>query len=123
MAKASGISVSSVQRVWCAFGLQPPRTPDGDVQALDRPNFVAKVRGVTEFVAFSTERLGNNIVLEERVPVDRLDQFERTERVGGGLRDELNRCRCRPREFRWTFSSALRQAALPPPWAQFFEQP
>ncbi|MDT4736560.1 MULTISPECIES: transposase [Bradyrhizobium] len=34
MAKASGLLVSTVQRIWRAFG---PAASDGDVQALDRP--------------------------------------------------------------------------------------
>ena len=44
MAKASGLSVSSVQRIWRAFGLQPHRMEM--FEALDRPELVAKVRDV-----------------------------------------------------------------------------
>jgi transposase len=36
MAKAAGLSVSSVQRIWRAHGLQAPRSP---VQAFQRPAF------------------------------------------------------------------------------------
>jgi transposase len=44
MAKASGISVSSVQRIWRAFGLQPHRIETFKLST--DPDFVAKVRDV-----------------------------------------------------------------------------
>ena len=44
MAKASGLSVSSVQRIWRAFGLQPHRTESFKLST--DPDFVAKVRDV-----------------------------------------------------------------------------
>ena len=44
MAKASGISVSSVQRIWRAFGLQPHRMESFKLST--DPDFVAKVRDV-----------------------------------------------------------------------------
>jgi transposase len=44
MAKASGISVSSVQRIWRAFGLQPHRIETFKLSS--DPDFVAKVRDV-----------------------------------------------------------------------------
>jgi transposase len=44
MAKASGVSVSSVQRIWRAFGLQPHRMETFKLST--DPNFVAKVRDV-----------------------------------------------------------------------------
>ena len=44
MAKASGISVSSVQRIWRAFGLQPHRMENFKLST--DPDFVAKVRDV-----------------------------------------------------------------------------
>lgn len=44
MAKASGLSVSSVQRIWRAFGLQPHRMETFKLST--DPNFVAKVRDV-----------------------------------------------------------------------------
>jgi transposase len=44
MAKASGISVSSVQRIWRSFGLQPHRIETFKLST--DPNFVAKVRDV-----------------------------------------------------------------------------
>lgn len=44
MAKASGLSVSTVQRVWRAFGLQPHRMETFKLSS--DPNFVAKMRDV-----------------------------------------------------------------------------
>ncbi len=44
MAKACGVSVSSVQRIWRAFGLQPHRMETFKLST--DPNFVAKVRDV-----------------------------------------------------------------------------
>jgi transposase len=44
MARASGLSVSTVQRVWRAFGLQPHRMETFKLST--DPNFVAKVRDV-----------------------------------------------------------------------------
>lgn len=44
MAKASGLSVSTVQRVWRAFGLQPHRMETFKLST--DPKFVAKVRDV-----------------------------------------------------------------------------
>src|SRR5205085_2667328 len=44
MAKASGISVSSVQRIWRAFGLQPHRIETFKLST--DPDFVVKVRDV-----------------------------------------------------------------------------
>jgi transposase len=44
MAKASGLSVSSVQRIWHAFGLQPYRIETFKLST--DPDFVAKVRDV-----------------------------------------------------------------------------
>ncbi len=44
MARASGLSVSTVQRVWRAFGLQPHRMETFKLST--DPNFVAKVRDI-----------------------------------------------------------------------------
>lgn len=44
MAKASGVSISSVQRIWRAFGLQPHRL--NTFKLSTDPDFVAKVRDV-----------------------------------------------------------------------------
>jgi len=44
MAKVSGVSVSSVQRIWRAFGLQPHRTETFKLST--DPDFVAKIRDI-----------------------------------------------------------------------------
>ena len=44
MAKASGLSISTVQRIWRAFGLQPHRSETFKLSTA--PDFVAKVRDV-----------------------------------------------------------------------------
>jgi len=44
MARASGLSVSTVQRMWRAFGLQPHRLETSKLST--DPDFVAKVRDV-----------------------------------------------------------------------------
>src|SRR5258705_5238470 len=44
MARASGLSVSTVQRIWRAFGLQPHRLETFKLST--DPDFVAKVRDV-----------------------------------------------------------------------------
>ena len=49
MAKASGLSVSTVQRIWRAFGLQPRRLETFKLST--DPNFVAKVRDSSAFTS------------------------------------------------------------------------
>ena len=44
MARACGLSVSTVQRIWRAFGLQPHRL--GSFKLSTNPDFVTKVRDV-----------------------------------------------------------------------------
>jgi len=44
MARASGLSTSTVQRIWRAFGLQPHRTETFKLST--DPNFIAKVRDI-----------------------------------------------------------------------------
>lgn len=44
MARASGLSVSTVQRIWRAFGLQPHR--EGTFKLSTDPDFVGKVRDI-----------------------------------------------------------------------------
>lgn len=51
MAKASGLSVSTVQRIWRVFGLQP----HGGLEALHDPNFMAKVRDVVGLYVWPPE--------------------------------------------------------------------
>ncbi len=44
MARTSGLSVSTVQRIWPAFGLQPHR--EGTFNLSTNPDFVDKVRDI-----------------------------------------------------------------------------
>jgi transposase len=53
MARASGLSVSSVQRIWRAFGLQPHRLETFKLST--DPEFVAKVRDVVGLYAAPPE--------------------------------------------------------------------
>jgi hypothetical protein len=46
MARASGLSVSTVQRIWRAFGLQPHRLETFELST--DPDFVAKVCDVVD---------------------------------------------------------------------------
>ena len=57
MAKASGLSTSTVQRIWQAFGLQPHRA-DTFKLSID-PDFVAKVRGVPRVTALARKNLSS----------------------------------------------------------------
>src|SRR6204780_2005052 len=50
MARACGLSVSTVQRIWRAFGLQPHRL--GSFKLSTDPDFVAKVRDVVGLYVF-----------------------------------------------------------------------
>lgn len=52
MAKASGLSVSMVQRVWRAFGLQPIGWRRSNSRAIQT---VAKVRNLVEFYVSAPE--------------------------------------------------------------------
>ena len=54
MAKESGVSVSSVQRIWRAFGLQPHRLETFKLSS--DPDFVAKVRDVVGLYMSPPER-------------------------------------------------------------------
>ena len=54
MARASGLSVSTVQRMWRAFGLQPHRLETSKLST--DPDFVAKVRDVVGLCIAPPER-------------------------------------------------------------------
>src|SRR5882724_4235845 len=54
MARASGLSVSTVQRIWRAFGLQPHRLETFKLST--DPDFVAKVRDVVGLYVAPPER-------------------------------------------------------------------
>jgi transposase len=73
MAKASGISVSSGQRIWRAFGLQPHRIETFNLST--DPDFVAKVRDVVGLYVSPPERA---IVLcvDEKSQIQALDRSQ-----------------------------------------------
>jgi transposase len=73
MAKASGVSVSSVQRIWRAFGLQPHRTETFKLST--DPDFVAKVRDVVGLYVSPPQRA---IVLcvDEKSQIQALDRSQ-----------------------------------------------
>jgi len=54
MARASGLSVSTVQRIWRTFGLQPHRLETYKLS--NDPDFVAKVRDVVGLYVVPPER-------------------------------------------------------------------
>lgn len=73
MAQASGLSVSSVQRIWRAFGLQPHRVETFKLST--DPDFVAKVRDVVGLYLSPPERA---IVLcvDEKSQIQALDRSQ-----------------------------------------------
>lgn len=73
MAKACGLSVSTVQRIWRAFGLQPHRIESFKLST--DPDFVAKVRDVVGLYMSPTERA---IVLcvDEKSQIQALDRSQ-----------------------------------------------
>lgn len=73
MARASGVSVSSVQRIWRAFGLQPHRMETFKLST--DPDFVAKVRDVVGLYMSPPERA---IVLcvDEKSQIQALDRSQ-----------------------------------------------
>ncbi len=73
MAKASGLSVSTVQRIWRAFGLQPHRMETFKLST--DPNFVAKVRDVVGLYVSPPEHA---IVLcvDEKSQIQALDRSQ-----------------------------------------------
>jgi len=73
MAQASGLSVSTVQRIWRAFGLQPHRLETFKLST--DPDFVAKVRDVVGLYVAPPERA---IVLcvDEKSQIQALDRSQ-----------------------------------------------
>lgn len=73
MAKASGLSTSSVQRIWRAFGLQPHRLETFKLST--DPNFVAKIRDVVGLYMAPPDRA---IVLcvDEKSQIQALDRSQ-----------------------------------------------
>ena len=73
MAKASGLSVSSVQRIWRAFGLQPHRIETFKLST--DPDFVVKVRDIVGLYVSPPEHA---IVLcvDEKSQIQALDRSQ-----------------------------------------------
>jgi len=73
MARASGLSVSTVQRIWRAFGLQPHRLETFKIST--DPDFVAKVRDIVGLYVAPPERA---IVLcvDEKSQIQALDRSQ-----------------------------------------------
>ncbi len=73
MAKATGISVSSVQRIWRAHGLQPHRVRQFKLS--NDPQFVAKLRNV---VGFYVDPPAHAVVLsvDEKSQIQALDRTQ-----------------------------------------------
>ena len=73
MAKASGISVSSVQRIWRAFGLQPHRIETFKLST--DPDFVAKVRDVVGLYVAPPDR-AVVLCVDEKSQIQALDRSQ-----------------------------------------------
>ncbi len=83
MAKAVGISISSVQRIWRAHGLQPHRLRQFKLS--NDPNFAAKLRDV---VGLYVDPPAHAVVLS----VDEKSQIEALDRTQPGLPLKRGRC-------------------------------
>jgi transposase len=73
MAKASGISVSSVQRIWRAFGLQPHRMETFKLST--DPDFVAKVRDIVGLYVSPPEH-AVVLCVDEKSQIQALDRSQ-----------------------------------------------
>ncbi|WP_431285575.1 IS630 family transposase [Humitalea sp. 24SJ18S-53] len=73
MARASGLSVSSVQRIWRAFGLQPHRLETFKLST--DPDFVAKVRDVVGLYMAPPER-AVVLCVDEKSQIQALDRSQ-----------------------------------------------
>ncbi|MGY2812006.1 hypothetical protein ACVIHF_008736 [Bradyrhizobium sp. USDA 4506] len=73
MAKESGLSVSSVQRIWRAFGLQPHRIETFKLST--DPDFVAKVRDVVGLYV-SPPQHAVVLCLDEKPQIQALDRSQ-----------------------------------------------
>jgi transposase len=73
MAKASGISVSSVQRIWRAFGLKPHRIETFKLST--DPNFVAKTRDVVGLYVAPPEH-AVVLCVDEKSQIQALDRSQ-----------------------------------------------
>ena len=73
MAKASGLSVSTVQRIWRAFGLQPHRLETFKLST--DPDFVAKVRDVVGLYMTPPDR-AVVLCVDEKSQIQALDRSQ-----------------------------------------------
>jgi transposase len=73
MSKASGLSVSTVQRIWRAFGLQPHRLETFKLST--DPDFVAKVRDVVGLYMSPPER-ALVLCVDEKSQIQALDRSQ-----------------------------------------------
>jgi transposase len=73
MAKESGLSVSSVQRIWRAFGLQPHRVETFKLST--DPDFVAKVRDVVGLYVSPPQR-AVVLCVDEKSQIQALDRSQ-----------------------------------------------
>ena len=73
MSKASGVSVSSVQRIWRAFGLQPHRIETFKLST--DPDFVAKVRDVVGLYVSPPEH-AVVLCVDEKSQIQALDRSQ-----------------------------------------------
>jgi len=73
MAKASGLSTSTVQRIWRAFGLQPHRLETFKLST--DPDFVAKVRDVVGLYMTPPER-ALVLCVDEKSQIQALDRSQ-----------------------------------------------
>ena len=73
MAKASGLSISTVQRIWRAFGLQPHRSETFKLST--DPDFVAKVRDVVGLYMSPPER-ALVLCVDEKSQIQALDRTQ-----------------------------------------------
>jgi transposase len=73
MAKESGVSVSSVQRIWRAFGLQPHRMETFKLST--DPDFVAKVRDIVGLYVSPPER-AMVLCVDEKSQIQALDRSQ-----------------------------------------------
>lgn len=73
MARASGVSVSTVQRIWRAFGLQPHRLDTWKLST--DPDFVAKVRDVVGLYMSPPDR-AVVLCVDEKSQIQALDRTQ-----------------------------------------------
>ena len=73
MARAAGISVSTVQRIWRAFGLQPHRIETFKLST--DPDFVAKVRDVVGLYVAPPEH-AVVLCVDEKCQIQALDRSQ-----------------------------------------------